>query len=90
MLSLYRRLMHLRRGTPALTIGSFRTLQVDDEVFVYERQHNQERVVVALNLSHDVREVRLPANRVLLSTYLDDVAAQDTLRLRANEGVILG
>jgi alpha-glucosidase len=86
MLSLYRRLIELRRATPALSVGSYRQLYVDNNVLVFAR----EQLVVALNFSSTERQ--LPADvsvhrRVLLSTYLDEGASPR--RLRADEGVIL-
>ena len=86
MLSLYRQLIQLRRALPALTVGSYRTLHMDDQVLAYAR----EDVRVALNLSD--QPCSLPAAvgagaEVVLSTYLDGAA--DPRRLRPDEGVIL-
>jgi len=86
MLSLYRRLIELRRSTPALSVGSYRRLYVDADVLVFAR----EELSVALNFSHVERELPTglaSGNCVLLSTYLDDSATPN--RLRPDEGVIL-
>ncbi|HET6319743.1 MAG TPA: alpha-amylase family glycosyl hydrolase [Chloroflexota bacterium] len=92
MLSLHRRLIEMRRAMPALTVGSYRTLAVDEHVFAYRRENAGQRVHVALNLSAEPRALQLPPGTVLLSTYLDrgDTHTDGVLRLRANEGVILG
>jgi alpha-glucosidase len=89
MLSLYRRLIEQRRATPALSVGAYRQIYVDDELFIYARQSGAQRVIVALNFA-DARRP-LPAGvadglRPLLSTYLDTGNASV---LRANEGLVL-
>lgn len=89
MLSLYHQLIALRRALPALSLGSYRQLYVDEHVLAYARGDD---VRVVLNFSSTPRE--LPAGigdgaRVVLSTYLDlDDAAQGR-RLRPDEGLIL-
>jgi alpha-glucosidase len=91
MLTLYRRLIELRRATSALAVGTYRTLHVDSDVFAFEREACAQRVRVALNLSHEPRPVRLPAGDVLLSTHLDraGVHVDETFELRPDEGVIV-
>ena len=50
LLSLYRRLLAVRRAEPALYAGAYRSLDAPDGVFAYERSHGASRAVVALNL----------------------------------------
>ena len=94
ILTLYRRLLALRRDCLALSIGDFVLLNVEDEILVYERRHASERLIVALNLGGKPHRLRLPdwarGSRLLLST-LEDVALaeDDALLLRSNEGVVL-
>ncbi len=83
MLTLYRRLLALRRAHPALAIGDFALAEADRDVLAYERRHGGERLLIALNLSDEERAMPF-AGEVLLST-LD--GAGDGLR--PNEGVIL-
>jgi alpha-glucosidase len=85
ILSLYRRLLELRRATDALAVGAYRQVHVDNAVLVYAR----EDLLVALNFSHEPRELprELWDRSVVLSTYLDNSARSD--RLRADEGLIL-
>ncbi|WP_028967794.1 alpha-amylase family glycosyl hydrolase [Sphingomonas phyllosphaerae] len=83
MLTLYRRLLALRRAHPALAVGDFRLLDAPDGVLVYERRHGDERLRIALNLTDSSKPLPF-APEVLLST-LDP--APDGV-LRANEGVI--
>jgi alpha-glucosidase len=92
VLALYQRLIGLRRALPALSVGTYRTLLVDDDVFGYERQAGEGRVFILLNLSVTLHTVRLPqAGSVLLSTHLDGegAAASDEIHLRASEGVLI-
>ncbi|KQM17313.1 alpha-amylase family glycosyl hydrolase [Novosphingobium sp. Leaf2] len=90
MLSLYRALLALRREYRALSVGDIRVLSSDTDVLVYERGHESERILVALNLCEQPRSFALPedfagAHR-LLST-LDSPSLPGTLA--PNEGVIL-
>ncbi len=95
MLSLTRRLIALRRQTPALSIGSYRALDgVPDECFVYLRQAGQQRYLIALNFSRDEQTLRLPelgGAHLVLSTWPDREGAADLagLVLRGYEGYIL-
>jgi glycosidase len=94
ILTLYRRLLAMRRRYPALSVGSFALLDADGDVLAYERRHGAERLIVALNLGTRTQRLQLPDwasdGRPLLSTLTD--AAQPghgALLLRGNEGVIL-
>ncbi|HZH52189.1 MAG TPA: alpha-amylase family glycosyl hydrolase [Microvirga sp.] len=95
ILSLYRRLIELRRGHLALSIGSYTPLSAGEDVLAYERQHGSERLLVVLNFSQEPRAIALPAGagggRVLLSTHLDrDAPVSGTwLDVRPDEGVIV-
>ena len=94
ILILYRRLLALRRNCRALSIGEFGLLKGADTILAYERRHDSERLIVALNLAERPQGLRLPdwarGSRLLLST-IDDAALVegDTLLLRSNEGVVL-
>ena len=94
ILTLYRRLLALRRDRLALSIGDFGLLNGGDAILAYERRHDSERLIVALNLGERPRGLRLPdwarGSRLLLST-VDNAALVegDTLLLRSNEGVVL-
>ncbi len=52
MLSLYRRLLELRRQHSALSIGLYRPLPSDADVIAYVREHGEERFLCVLNLGH--------------------------------------
>ncbi len=94
ILTLYRRLLAMRRTHPALSIGDFALLDAEGDVLAYERRHGAERLIVALNLGGRSQRLQLPDwasdCRPLLSTLADAAPAGDgALLLRANEGVIL-
>jgi alpha-glucosidase len=92
MLSLHRRLIALRRELPALSVGAYTHVHTDDDLLVYERAAEGQRVQVALNLSHSPRQLEWPAprGRILVSTHLDrDEEVGDRLDLRADEGVVV-
>lgn len=90
MLNLYRALLALRRGHSALSIGAFTLLPSEREVLQYERRHENDRLLVALNLGARSRGVRIPAGtriaELLISTH--DTDGFDG-NLAANEGLVL-
>jgi alpha-glucosidase len=59
LLSLYRRLLALRRVRPALHSGAYRTLAVQGGAFAYERTWSGERIVVVVNLGPEPEAVAL-------------------------------
>ncbi len=88
MLSLYRNLISLRRATPALSVGSYRTAFLDEHVYSYEREHADHRLLIALNFSPESRRLEIPGGRLVLSTHLDG-HGQTPTELRPDEGVIV-
>jgi alpha-glucosidase len=92
ILTLYRRLIAIRREHLALSVGDYVPGEVEGDVFWFERRHKDARLIVALNFGPEASVVRLPDDRrVLLSTHLDrdDERVGSQLTLRADEGVIL-
>jgi alpha-glucosidase len=96
MLGLYRRLIDLRRGEPALTVGSYAPVEVSEEsdVVAFVRRHGGSRLLVALNLG--ARPQRLqPAEMdaggtIVLSTHLDREGERlADVSLRPNEGLVI-
>jgi oligo-1,6-glucosidase/alpha-glucosidase len=90
MLTLYRALLTLRRSTQALCVGSYVAAVSDRNVLAYERKHDNDRLLVALNLSAQPRPMLLPpdtrVSEVLAST-LPSRPLDDTLQ--GNEGLVL-
>jgi len=94
LFSLYRRMIWLRKSSPALRRGSYRTVPVPRGVFAYAREADGERVLVALNFTKSARIVSLGIGsaKIALSTRHDRDGAQvDQARveLSADEGVVL-
>ena len=92
MLSLYRRLLALRREQPALRVGSFRLLEPDEHVFAYERAHGGVRWIAVLNFSGEPQTYRLPADdeaEVAVSTVgLGGAVIAGELELAPNEALV--
>ena len=96
LLNLYRRLLALRKGSPALQVGDYRPLdKVPGDCFAYLRQiAGHPALAVLLNFSPQAMQIHLPALRigkVLLSTYLDRQERVDLADcpLRAGEGLLI-
>ncbi|HHX87300.1 MAG TPA: DUF3459 domain-containing protein, partial [Firmicutes bacterium] len=96
LLNFYRRLIWLRKQSPALSHGSFNLLTGEpDRCFVYRRESGSQSILVALNFSgfsHTVN-FRQPGElrRVLFSTDpgRERTAATSTLTLGPYEGCLL-
>ncbi len=92
MLSLYRRLIQLRKSTPALVQGSYRAVDsAPEDCLVFHRDTPAQHLVVALNFAAEPREIELPAGKILLSTIAARPAGstKSPLTLAANEAVIV-
>jgi alpha-glucosidase len=96
MLTLYRRLIALRRAEPALAVGPYRPVCVTDAALVYQREKGSRRMLVALNFTAEPLALsdELPAGwrgRAALSTHLDREGDEvsRTLDLRGNEAVVI-
>jgi alpha-glucosidase len=93
--NLYRRLIALRRSRLSLSIGRYRPLYVSGELLVFVREHEQERMLVALNLGQYPTsfafESRILAGRVLVSSFgdRDGEVVSKSLELRGDEGVVV-
>jgi alpha-glucosidase len=98
MLTLHRRLLRLRRRTPALHAGAFQPVGADGDVLAYLRTAGDARWLVALNLGPGPARLALPgperAGRVACSTHpgRDSSAAGGVggqLELGGDEGVVV-
>ena len=95
ILTLYHRLIELRRAEPALSVGEFASLPVIDNVMAYVRKAGERRLLIVLNFVPQARSFdlsTLDAQAVLLlSTHLDRNQEQlgGEIQLRSDEGVIV-
>ena len=95
MLTLYRRLLAVRRAHPAFTIGEFALLGAEGDVLAYARRHHAERLIVALNLAGRSHRLQLAGLGDCLPAAIVHgrrraaPTGDGSLLLRADEGVIL-
>ncbi len=94
-LTLYRRLLALRRATPALATGSYAPVPATGDGLMYIREAQGHRYLVALNLGHvplELASTNSPSRgRVVLSTH-PDREGEETKGypyLRSDEGLIV-
>ena len=96
MLALYRQLIDLRRGEPALEIGRFEPVESDGLLAYIRRARSDESdFLIVLNLTGTDRVFRRPealgSGSIVLSTWLDreEEPLANELTIRGNEGVIV-
>ncbi|WP_216850040.1 MULTISPECIES: alpha-amylase family glycosyl hydrolase [unclassified Acidisoma] len=68
MLALYRELIALRRGSPALLHGRVAHVVADGDVLSYERHSDTQRLAIFLNLGETPRSIYTSAGKIILST----------------------
>jgi len=98
-LNLFRSLMDYRKTSPALKLGSYRSLDLKSaeaqaNCFVYERRAEKEHLLVALNFSGQEQKVELPysgTGKIVISTSLDRKGNVDLsgFHLNPNEGLLI-
>jgi alpha-glucosidase len=95
ILTLYHRLIELRRTEPALSVGDFAPLPGDDDLMAYIRKINKRRLLVVLNFGPKTKSFSISdlqcRGSLLLSTYLDRSREPlpEKFLLRADEGAII-
>ncbi len=90
MLNLYKRLLALRRQRPALSVGGFALAPGGDGVLQYERRHEGERLLIALNLTAQPRRISLPKGASVCETLHSTIPGRGfDGTLEPNEGSIL-
>jgi alpha-glucosidase len=95
ILTLYRRLLALRRARPALAVGAYEPVETTGDVLAYSRRAGTSRCLVALNLGSSGQRLEVPPvfrnGEILISTGLDrdedDIGKH--LDLRPDEGVVV-
>jgi oligo-1,6-glucosidase/alpha-glucosidase len=85
MLTLYRRLLALRRQHPALALGDMESVEAAGDVLMFERRHGDAVVRIALNLSSVERPFAWQGTPLLSTLPGEPVPGM----LRGDEGLIL-
>jgi glycosidase len=89
----YRRLIALRRSQPILTAGTLKNVRCTEQVLIFEREHGEEIILVALNLHSQRVQVEFPGGhfRAVLSTRDDgsDQTFVDRVKAEPFEGIVL-
>ncbi len=94
-LMLTQRLLRLRRASPALTLGSYQSVEQDNvHCFMYLRQYEDQCCVVILNFSAQEQVVAVPEydqGAIVLSTYVDreGLIELSEVHLRSYEGLLV-
>lgn len=90
ILTLYRRLLALRRQQASLSVGDVAVIEADEDVLQYVRRHDGERLLVALNLSSKARRLLVPAGMQLGEVLLSTLPGEHSGNILApHEGVII-
>jgi alpha-glucosidase len=93
--NLYRRLTALRRASPVLLEGAYRTLMTPGNLLLFSRSYRGERMLVALNFGAEALSLHFGLSdvsgtiAVSTSADRDGEAVEDGIALRAHEGVVI-
>ncbi len=94
----YRKLIHIRRNHPALQLGDFKTLLIDDarELYAFSRSFEQQMLVVVINNSGHVQRVEnLPTGKGVFVDLLEglevtaNAAGEVACEVKAQSGRVL-
>ncbi|HEX3034966.1 MAG TPA: alpha-amylase family glycosyl hydrolase [Thermodesulfobacteriota bacterium] len=93
MLTLYRKLIALRRTEPVFISGKYVPFETMDSVLAYVWRGSDKEFLVALNMGDRTEKLSLKTlkGRIVLGTHLDREGGmvEETLSLRGDEGVIV-
>jgi alpha-glucosidase len=92
ILHLYRKLIDLRQCHQALVSGTLRSVSAENGVLRYQRQGEEEHILVLLNMGQDPERITIESGSVLVSTYLDREGQKvsGTVDLEVAEGIVIG
>ena len=91
MLTLYRRLLALRRQHPALSQGAITEITAEGALLRFRRTHDGQGFQVLLNLGAEPVQAHCDAGQVVLTTLLDGegAPAEGMLTVEAGEGLLI-
>ena len=89
----YQKLISLRKKEPVIVYGTFALLMPEDEdIFMYTRTYEQEKLLVICNFSQKERELEIPEEwergTILLGNY-KDAAVRRKMCLRDYEAIVI-
>ena len=86
MLALHKELIAMRHAHPALRTGAYRRLYADEDVYVFAREGDGEKLLVAVNVAEQPRTVAVPASGLLAEgAELKPVFGQTSARVEAGQ-----
>jgi alpha-glucosidase len=94
MLNLYRRLIAARRKHHALSLGGYRPVVAGGDLLLYVREHEGDRILLALNLGDQPAAVSFPSDLrgiVIISVEgdRDGERIEGEIDLRGDEGLAI-
>src|ERR1700733_1827469 len=89
ILSLYRKLIDLRRSNAALNTGAVENVASDGNILRYERFDGEQRFEVLLNLGEAKEEPALASGEIVCSTLMDRSGETAAVSLRPFEGLVV-
>lgn len=93
-LSLYKKLLIMRKDHKCLASGKYASLKVKNEsVLFFKRINGSSEIIIALNFTNSVQIINhgiFKGKKVILSTYMDrEEQISQNLKLRPNEGCLV-
>lgn len=91
LLNLYKKLLWLRKKTPALHRGTYEHIPSPEGTFVYIREHDTNRYLIALNMTHEKQVITsLPQGEIIIDTHFRRTGiVENQLILEGDEGIII-
>lgn len=95
ILSFYKELIHYRANSPALLTGSYIPLESGNEnIFVFGRECNSEKLLIAINFSDEEQTATLPMKGLIRYSTCDDrnvkkELSTTRLTLKSYQGLII-
>lgn len=92
LLNTYKRLIKFRSQNPAMSCGSYQSLEIDGRVFSFVREEGKHSLLVLINFSNEIVTIAHESIRgtVKLSTKtLDESSVSGEITLYPHEGVII-
>jgi alpha-glucosidase len=95
ILSLYKRLIELRRKEPALSIGTYTPVPAEEDLLAFVREEEGKKFLIALNLGRKPRYFT-PKNLhlkgiVVIGTHIEkqEIEVSERIMLKGDEGVVI-